>query len=157
VITNKRALVALAIVGFFVGCALAYAVSTGAIGLWATRRSQMYDEPARASFVWAATSLAAIPVLGFISWVAFRLARATSPVRRGLTAWGVSILLTPLLLIGGLFLSMSLATPDMANAVYFLLAGHGVLCSLVWVAVGRARFATSPDQLLVEPSPRDES
>ena len=147
-ITNKRVLLVLAIVGFFVGCALAYAVSTGAIGLYAARRSQMYDEPARATFAWAATSLAAIPVLGVISWIAFHVAQATSPVRRALTAWGVSILLTPLLLVGGLLLSMALATPDMANAVYFLLAGHGVLCSLVWAAVARARFEATP-----EPSP----
>jgi len=141
VITNKWVLLALAIVGFFVGCALAYAVSTGVIGLYAARRSQIYDEPARATFVWGATSLAAIPVLGVVSWVAFRLARASSPVRRGLTAWGVSIVLTPLILIGGLVLSMALTSPDMANAVYFLLAGHGVLCSLIWVAVARAGFA----------------
>ena len=156
-ITNKRALVALALVGFFVGWALAYAVSTGALGVWATQEAQMYDEPARATFVWAATSLAAIPVLGVAAWVAFRVARATSPVRRGLTAWGVSILLTPLLLVGGLFLSMSLATPDMANAVYFLLAGHGVLCSLVWVAVARARFEATPEPSPLEPNVTDES
>ena len=145
-ITNKWALLALAIVGFFVGCALAYAVSTGVIGLYAARRSQIYDDPARATFVWGATSLAAIPLLGFFSWVAFRLARATSPVRRGLTAWGVSILLTPLMLIGGLVLSMALPSPDMANAVYFLLAGHGVVCSLIWVAIARAGFAPRPTQ-----------
>ncbi|NYF09349.1 hypothetical protein HDC94_000505 [Leifsonia sp. AK011] len=156
-ITNKRALLALGIVGFFVGAALAYAVSTGTLGLWATQQSQMYDEPARAPFVWAATSLAAIPVLGVAAWGAFRLAHATSPVRRGLTAWGVSILLTPLLLVGGLFLSMSLATPDMANAVYFLLAGHGLLCSLVWVAVARARFETIPEPSPLETGATDES
>ena len=156
-ITNKRVLLVLAIVGFIVGCALAYAVSTGAIGLYATRRSQMYDEPARATFVWAVTSLAAIPVLGVISWIAFHVAQATSPVRRALAAWGVSILLTPLLLVGGLILSLSLASPDMANAVYFLLGGHGVLCSLVWVAVARARFDTVPVPPALESGPTDES
>ena len=43
-ITNKWVFFALAVVGFFVGCALAYAVSTGTIGVYAALPDEMLPD-----------------------------------------------------------------------------------------------------------------
>lgn len=141
-VTRKRALVVLAVVGAVVGVALACAVFLGPISLYAARRAQIFDEPARELFVAGAGALAAIPVLAVISCVAFRLARASAPVRRGLTAWGLSILLAGAALILYFVLSFVLFTQDSITEFRVMVVVHALASAALWVAVARRRWGT---------------
>lgn len=144
-VTKRGALIALAVVGAFIGIALVYLVLSAGGGLYAARRAQIYDEPARALFVSAAVQLAIVPLLGVAACAAFEVARASSPVRRGVMAWGLSILTAPVVGIVGLTVSMTMPTPDFLTVFSVLVVAAGLANGGIWVAVARARFGTSAE------------
>lgn len=141
-VTNKVTLLVLGVVGAVIGMALVFLVLSGGGGLYAARRAEVFDEPARGFFVFAAVQLAVIPLLGIVACGVFAAARASSPIRRGLMAWGISILTAPLLAVATLARSMVMQTPDASMIFYASLLVVGIVCGGIWVAVARARFGT---------------
>lgn len=139
-VTKKGTLVVLGVVGAAIGMALVFLVLSGGGGLYAARRAEVFDEPARGFFVSAAIQLAVIPLLGIVACGVFAAARASSPIRRGLMAWGISILTAPILAIVTLATSMVMQTPDASMIFYASLLVVGIVCGGIWVAVARAGF-----------------